>query len=90
VIETAGFDDKTFLDATGSPHSDSMTTVERVKRLDDHTLEDVIPVTDPEMFSKPLSARFVYDLHPEVRIEDYVCGEKHRDVSRVKGVAVPR
>jgi hypothetical protein len=90
VIETAGFNDKTFLDATGAPHSDSMTTVERVKRLDDHTLEDVITVRDPEMFTKPWSARFVYDLHPEVRIEDYVCGEKHRDISKVKGVAAPR
>jgi hypothetical protein len=90
VIETAGFNNKTFLDATGAPHSDSMTTVERVKRLNDHTLEDVTTVTDPEMFTKPWSARFVYDLRPEVRIEDYVCGEKHRDISNVKGVAVPK
>jgi hypothetical protein len=90
VIESAGFNDKTFVDATGAPHSDAMTTVERLKKLDDHTLEDVITVTDPEMFTRAWSARFVYDLHPEVRIEDYVCGEKHRDISKVKGVVVPR
>jgi hypothetical protein len=41
VIETAGFDEKTFLDATGARHSDAMTTVERVKKVDDKTLEDV-------------------------------------------------
>jgi hypothetical protein len=90
VIETAGFNEKTFLDATGAPHSDAMTTVEQVRKADDKTLEDVITVTDAAMFTKPWSARFVYDLHPEVRLEDYVCGEKHRDISMVKGVVVPR
>jgi hypothetical protein len=90
VIETAGFNEKTFLDATGAPHSDAMTTIEQVKKLDDKTLEDVITVMDPVMFTKPWSARFVYDPHPEVRLEDYVCGEKHRDISMVKGVVVPK
>lgn len=90
VVESAGFNDKTFLDATGAPHSDAITTVERVRKVNDKTLEDVITVNDPEMFTRPWSARFVYDLHPEVRIEDYVCGEKHRDISSVKGVVVPR
>jgi hypothetical protein len=90
VIESAGFNDKTFIDATGAPHSDAMTTVERLKKLGDRTLEDVITVTDPQMFTKPWSVRFVYDLHPEIRIEDYVCGEKHRDISKVKGVVVPK
>jgi hypothetical protein len=90
VIESAGFNDKTFVDATGAPHSDGMTTVERIRKVNDKTLEDVITVNDPEMFTRPWSVRFVYDLHPEVRIEDYVCGEKHRDISKVKGVVVPR
>ena len=90
VIETAGFNEKTFLDATGAPHSDAMTTVERVKKVNDKTLEDVITVTDSEMFTKPWSERFVYDLHPEVRLEDYTCGEKHRDISKVRGVVVPK
>jgi hypothetical protein len=90
VIETAGFNEKTFLDATGAPHSDAMTTVERLKKVNETTLEDVITVTDPEMFTRPWSARFVYDLHPEVRLEDYVCDEKHRDISKVRGVVVPK
>jgi hypothetical protein len=90
VIETAGFNEKTFLDATGAPHSDAMTTVERVRKVNDTTLEDVIAITDGEMYTAPFSARFAYDLHPQVRLEDYVCGEKHRDISMVKGVVVPK
>jgi hypothetical protein len=90
VIETAGFNEKTFLDATGAPHSDAMTTVERLRKVDDKTLEDVITITDGAMFTAPFSARFAYDLHPDVRLEDYVCGEKHRNISMVKGVVVPK
>jgi len=90
LIETAGFNEKTFLDATGAPHSDAMSTVERLRKLDDKTLEDAITITDGEIYTAPFSARFAYDLHPQVRLEDYVCGEKHRDISMVKGVVVPK
>lgn len=91
-IETAGYNDTTFLDATGAPHSDQMTTVERIRRISGGSqLEDVVTVTDPEYLAKPFSARFVYNAHPEVRIDaDYNCGEPHRDISHVPGVAEAR
>ena len=83
VVETAGFNEKTFLDATGAPHSDQMTTVERVRKINGgKQLEDVVTVTDPDLLTKPIAARFVYDPHPDVRLQDYVCGEPHRDISR--------
>jgi hypothetical protein len=91
VIETAGFNEKTFLDATGAPHSDQMTTVERIRKINGgKQLEDVVTVTDPELLTRPFSARFVYDPHPEVRLQDYVCGEPHRDISQVPGVTEAR
>ena len=47
VVETAGFNDKTFLDATGAPHSDAMKTVERIRKTGAKQLEDVVTVHDP-------------------------------------------
>ena len=35
---------------------------------------------------EPPAARFVYELRNDVRLEDYVCGEPHRDLSSVAGV----
>lgn len=89
VIETAGFNEKTFLDATGAPHSDQLTTVERIRKAG-RQLEDTVTVTDPELLIRPFSARFVYDPHPELRLQDYVCGEPHRDISQVPGVTEAR
>ena len=86
VIETAGFNEKTFLDATGAPHTDELKTVERIRRLGATQLEIVITVSDPQYYAKEWQARFVYNLRNDLRIEDYVCGETHRDISMVPGV----
>jgi len=86
VIETAGFNDKTFLDATGAPHSDAMKTVERIRKVAPNQLEDIIAVHDPMMFTQDWSTRFVYTQRNDLRIQDYVCGEPHRDISGVRGV----
>jgi len=89
VIQTAGFNEKTFLDATGAPHTDMMVTTERVRKTGPNQLEDVITIHDPDYYTKDFSARFVYTLRNDVRLEDYVCGEKHRDLSSVRGVRRP-
>jgi len=89
VIETAGFNGKTFIDATGAPHTDEMRTTERLRRIGPTQLEDVIAVHDPAYYSKDWQARFVYNQRDDVRLEDYVCGEPHRDISSVAGVHRP-
>jgi hypothetical protein len=91
LVETAGYNEKTFIDATGVPHSDQMTTVERMRKINGgKQLEIVVTVTDPVNFTRPWSARFVYDAHPQVRLQDYVCGEPHRDISHIRGIPEAR
>src|SRR5205823_2862546 len=48
VVETAGFNEKTFLDSTGAPHTDELKTVERIRRIGPTQLEIVITVSDPQ------------------------------------------
>ena len=86
VVETGGFNDTTYLDNSGAPHSDQLRTTERIRKLDDKTLEDVVTIHDPVVFTKDWTARFVYQARPDLRIMDWNCGEKHRDLSAVKGV----
>jgi len=86
VIETAGFNEKTFIDETGAPHTDELHTLERVRRVGPTQLENVITVHDPQYYTHDWQARFVYELRNDVRLEDYVCGEPHRDLSSVAGV----
>ena len=89
VIQSAGFNEKTFLDATGAPHTDMMVTTERVRKTGANQLEDVVTIHDPDYYTRDFSARFVYALRNDVRLEDYVCGEQHRSLASVRGVRRP-
>ena len=89
VIDTGGFNEKTFIDATGAPHTDDMTTMERIRRISPTELEDVITIHDPQYYTRDWQARFVYKLRNDTRLEDYVCGEPHRDLESVAGVRRP-
>ncbi len=89
VVETIGFNDKTFLDATGAPHTDEMRTTEHIRKISPTELVIVVTVRDPGYYTRDWQARFVYTLRKDVRLEDYVCGEPHRDLSSVAGVRRP-
>jgi len=86
IVESAGFNDKTFIDAAGAPHTDEMRTVERIRKTNPNQLEIVITVHDPQYYTRDWQARFLYTQRNDVRIDDYVCGEEHRDISSIRGV----
>jgi hypothetical protein len=89
VVESAGFNERTFLDATGLPHTDEMRTTERIRKRGAE-LEIVITIHDPALYERDWQARFVYQERNDVRLEDYSCNDdRHRDLSGVKGVQLP-
>lgn len=85
VIRGKGFNDQTFLDSSGLPHSDKLETTERVRRIGNQ-LEDIVTIHDPEYYSKDWQVRFVYERRPGLRLQEYVCGEPHRDISHIKDI----
>jgi hypothetical protein len=90
VVQTTGFNDKSFLDSTGAPHTDMLLTTERIRKTSTNELEDLITVHDPDYYTRDFQVRFTYTMRDDVRLEDYVCGEPHRDISRIPGVAEAR
>jgi hypothetical protein len=88
VVESAGYNETTFLDASGLPHSEALSTLERIRKLGNR-LEDIITIHDPQMYASDWQARFAYEARTDVRIEDYACNDTHRDLSQVSG-ARPR
>jgi hypothetical protein len=53
VVDSTGFDDRTWLDHYGYPHSDQMRLQERYQRIDHDTIEMTITVDDPKIYTKP-------------------------------------
>ena len=78
VVDTIGFNDKTWLDGSGLPHSEAMHLVERIRRTGHDTLVDDIRVEDPMAYTKPLTVHEVYKLKPDWEIHEYVCEENNK------------
>ena len=86
VIESKGFNDLTFLDSSGLPHSDQLATTERFRRVGDR-LELTVTIHDPGFYARDWQARFTYQRRTGLRLQEYTCGGARRDISSVKGVA---
>jgi hypothetical protein len=57
VVDTVGFNDKTWLDQVGHPHTEQLHVIERYKRLDATSLQVDITIDDPGAYTKPWNAR---------------------------------
>jgi hypothetical protein len=62
VVESAGFNDKTTLDAFGHPHSDQLRVVERFRRRDFGHLDVEMTFDDPKYYTRPFTIRVPHDL----------------------------
>ena len=57
VVDTIGFNDKTWLDQVGHPHTDQLHLIERYRRVDKNTMELDMTIDDPGAYTKPWNAR---------------------------------
>jgi hypothetical protein len=74
VVDTIGFNDRTWIDRRGLPHGEDLHVIERFRRVDQNTLEIGITVEDPQAYTKPWSTQLRYTLRPpEWRILELVC-----------------
>jgi len=85
VIDTVGFNDKTWLDAQGHPHTEKLHIVERLRRPDLGHLEIEFTIDDPGAYAKPWIIKRAADLDPTDEIGEYVCTEGERDVVHMVG-----
>ena len=55
VVDTVGFNDRTWLDEAAHIHTEKMHLIERYQRVDDKTLRLDITIDDPGAYTKPWS-----------------------------------
>jgi hypothetical protein len=75
VVDTIGFNDKTWLDREGRRHSDELHVTERIRRPTHGTLQDDIVMDDPKSFTKPWKARVTFELRPNWGILEHTCAD---------------
>lgn len=80
VIQTAGLNDKTWLDQVGHPHTEALRVTERVRRLDFGHLEIQATLDDPKAYTKPWNVTQPLVLLPDTDLLEMVCNENNKDV----------
>ncbi|MGA6981447.1 MAG: hypothetical protein WBZ11_07855 [Candidatus Sulfotelmatobacter sp.] len=83
VVETIGFNGKTFLDG-GHPISDRMHMTERYLRRDAGHMYVEMTFDDPQFYNKPFTAKVTHLLQPDTDILEYVCAENEKDRVHMK------
>ena len=76
VADTVNFNDKTWLDRMGHPHSDQLHVVERIRRVDHGHLVDDITFEDPKAYTKPWSAHMTFKLEPKWTLGEQFCEDQ--------------
>ena len=90
VVESAGFNDRTWLDRAGHPHSEKLRVTERFRRVDFGHVQYQITFDDPETLTKPLTLSLPVSYQADTDMLENVCNENNR--SRLVGsrrAAVP-
>ena len=73
VVDTVGFNDKTWLDGEGHPHSDELHLVERIRRVSHDALTIDFTIDDPKAYTKPWVSHTIFELKPGWNIGEVVC-----------------
>jgi len=82
VVTSAGFNDQTWLDYAGHPHTDALRVTERYRRTTFGELELQMTFEDPKTYARPWTISLTGRLAADTELLEYVCNENEKSVQR--------
>jgi hypothetical protein len=80
VVESTGFNGKTWLDQAGHPITEAAHVTERYHRSDIGHMDLQFTVDDPKAYTKPWTVTEPMKLLPDTELIEYVCNENEKDL----------
>ena len=78
VVETAGFNGKTWLDMAGHPATDALRVTERFTRRSVGRMDLEITIDDPKAYTRPWTVKQTVRLLPEDELIEHICEENNK------------
>jgi hypothetical protein len=75
VVESFGFNDRTWLDHDGHPHTEALRVTERYRRRDVGNLDVEVTFSDSGVYARPISAVVRAELAADTEMLEWVCNE---------------
>lgn len=87
IVDTTGYNDRTWLDFTGHPHSEALHMIERFRRTDFGHMQLTITFEDPKAYKQPWTIDVAVNLAADTDLLEYVCLENEKDRPKLVGRA---
>ncbi len=87
VVESAGFNDRTWLDRAGHGHSEKLRVTERFRRADFGHMQYQITYDDPEVLTRPLRISLAVNYAADTDLLENVCNESDRNKTHMISTA---
>lgn len=84
VVETIGFNEKSWLDIEGHPRSESMRIRETYYRRDFGHMDLEVTLEDPKYYTRPFTIKTMLNLIPDTDVLENVCVENEKDRVHIK------
>lgn len=84
VVQTTGFHDGGWLDASGRPATDALRVTERFRRRDFGHMDIEITIDDPKAYTKPWTVNVPLTLVPDSDLLEFMCNENNKYSELVK------
>ncbi len=75
VVESFGFNDRTWLDHDGHPHTEALRVTERYRRRDVGNLDVEVTFSDPGTYARPFTVAVRAELAADTEMLEWVCNE---------------
>jgi hypothetical protein len=75
VVDSVGFNDRTWLDTSGHPHTEALRMTERYRRRDFGNLDIEVTLDDPGAYARPWTVALRAELTPDTELLESVCNE---------------
>lgn len=85
VVRTTGFNESTWLDDDGHPHSAQLQVTERYRRPDYGHLLLEVTIDDPKAYTRPWTATQELRFDPDGTLLEFICNENEQDVKHLVG-----
>ena len=85
VVQSAGFNDRSWLDFSGHPHTEDLRVTERFARREFGHMQLEVTMEDPKTFAKPVTIALGVNYVPDTEMLEYVCNENERDSGHLVG-----
>jgi hypothetical protein len=90
VVETRGFNAKTYLDTAEHQHGEKLQVVERFQMIDRNHVTREVTITDPEYYETPFKyTGTLARMTPGTELMEFVCMENNKWLERHSAAGRP-